>query len=95
MMGKISYKAEEGLECVCTVGGSIEAGVVMKRSYDGHSQYMAGGKERRTRVPGMLRVIKLVGWLIGWLVRGLLGDVSRVKLGELASSRALCTPQCL
>jgi len=50
-MGKISYKAEKGLERVRTVGGSIEAGVVMKRSYDGHGQYMAGKRKGEHEYP--------------------------------------------
>jgi hypothetical protein len=63
MAGKFSYKAEEGLECVRTVGGSIEAGVVMKRSYaDTVNTWREKGKaSMNTRHVENYKV----GWLIG------------------------------
>ena len=51
MAGKFNYKVEEGLECVLTVGGSIKAGVVMKRSYNGHGQYTAGKRKGEHEYP--------------------------------------------
>lgn len=63
MAGKFSYKAEGGLGCILTVGGSIKAGVVMKRSYNGHGQYTAG-KRKASMSTRHVENYK-IGWLVG------------------------------